>query len=281
MNARTARDEAQVRQPKYVAIYQTLATEIADGVHKPGDPLPSQRELSQRFEVTLMTIRQAVGMLKDEGLVDVRQGAGTVVSQGRFQYQLGPLRSLSEDFIASGQHMRTDVLGIARVQPPARVADRLGIDGEFVVAVERLRSADAEDRGLVPIILQTSYLREEYGGRVSMNALRDRSLYQVLDEDFGIRVGRAEETIVAAVLGEREARLLGTLEGAPALLSCRLTYDVHDVPVLDDWALLGADVALSATRLAERTTIHYAMHDSGKISDAVYRPPRSGGDPAR
>jgi GntR family transcriptional regulator len=252
---------ADARLPKYLAIYRTLAAEIADGKYPPGSALPAQRELSQRFGVTLMTVRQAVRLLEEDGLLNSRQGAGTFVAQNRFSYELGPLRSLSEDFSSMGLRMHTTVIGLGLTIPPASVSARLGTGDAHVLALERLRILVSDDEADpdTPLMIQTSYLRGEHAPKISIAALRERSLYQVLFEDLGIRVGRAEETVQATLLGEREGELLGYPAGAPALLSRRLTLSEDGTPVVDDRAVLSQEVVLSADRVATGAAVRYQL----------------------
>ena len=69
---RTLRD----RQPKYLTIHSDLRERIMSGQWSPGHPLPAQRELASEFGVSIMTVRQALQLLTDDGLIDTRHGSG-------------------------------------------------------------------------------------------------------------------------------------------------------------------------------------------------------------
>ena len=91
-----SRPTAAERQPKYLRIHGLLRDRITTGQWPAGSPLPAQRELADEFGVSLMTLRQALQLLIDDGLVDTRHGSGTYVAE-RYAYDLGHLRSFAGD----------------------------------------------------------------------------------------------------------------------------------------------------------------------------------------
>lgn len=246
----------QLRQPKYLQIYDDLAQSIRTGQHPPDKPLPSQRELSQRYGVTIMTLRQALQLLEDEGLVETRHGSGTFVAGPRYAYDLGHLRSFAQDMAVAGAAVQTQVVSAKLVPAPATVAARLGLpQGGRAYAVRRLRSIDGR-----PVVLQDSYLPPALGRRLRSADLESQSLYDVLETQHDLAVARAIESIRPVVLAPADAVLLGREPGAPALSSYRLSLDRDDRPVIDDLALLAGDaVEITATRNAEALQLSYAL----------------------
>ncbi|GAA1296552.1 GntR family transcriptional regulator [Saccharothrix xinjiangensis] len=249
MNGRRSGLESRV--PKYLAIYRVLADRIAGG-HYPADaPLPAQRELVEEFDVSLMTVRQAVQALEADGLLETRHGVGTFVRQPGFSYGLTGLRSLAQELVEQGIELETEVLGANLVDPPADVGARLRVPaGGRVLAVERLRGA-----GGSPLLLQTSYLSPGASG-IDAGQLRERSLYRVLEE-LGTPVREASETIRAVALTPGQADVLNLPPGSPALLSCRLSRGDGGVPLVDDRALLVGDAVITAERAASGTNLSY------------------------
>src|SRR5215469_8268814 len=139
------------RQPKYLRIHSNLRERITSGHWPPGSPLPSQRELAAEFGVSIMTLRQALQLLTDEGLIETRHGSGTFAA-AHYAYDLGHLRSFASDLIAQGAKITTELLAAEAVSPPADVAARLGAPGG-VLRLRRLRLSEGR-----PLIVQTSYL---------------------------------------------------------------------------------------------------------------------------
>ncbi|MGM1058699.1 GntR family transcriptional regulator [Saccharothrix sp. Mg75] len=255
------------RVPKYLAIYRVLAERIEAGHYEPDAPLPAQRELVEEFDVSLMTVRQAVQALEADGLLETRHGVGTFVRRPAFSYGLTGLRSLSQELVEQGIELSTEVLGASVAAAPADVAGRLGLPADApVLAVERLRSTSAG-----PLVLQTSYLPEALGARVDVDALRRQSLYRLLDE-LGTPVRQAGETIRAVALTDAEAALLDRAPGSPALLSCRLSRGEDGAPLVDDRALLvGDDTVITAERAVTGTNLSYghAAHGAAVRGAAV------------
>ncbi|MFD0201981.1 MULTISPECIES: GntR family transcriptional regulator [Saccharothrix] len=246
---RTGR-EYETRVPKYLAIYRVLADRIADGRYPPDAPLPAQRELVEEFDVSLMTVRQAIQALEADGLLETRHGVGTFARRPAFAYGLTGLRSLSQDLVEQGIELETEVLDARLVVPPADVGTRLGVaEGDRVLAVERLRRTHA-----VPLLLQTSYLPEELG--IGAEQLRRHSLYRLLEES-GRPVRQASETIQAVALTADQARVLQREPGSPALLSCRLSRGEDGTPLVDDRALLVGDTVITAERAVTGTNLAY------------------------
>jgi GntR family transcriptional regulator len=250
---RTGR-EYETRVPKYLAIYRVLADRIADGRYPADAPLPAQRELVEEFDVSLMTVRQAIQALEADGLLETRHGVGTFVRRPAFAYGLTGLRSLSQDLVEQGIELETEVLDARLAVPPGEVGARLGVaEGGRVLAVERLRSTRPS---AVPLLLQTSYLPEAIGARIDVEELRGRSLY-VLLEELGRPVREASETIQAVALTAGQARVLRREPGSPALLSCRLSRGEDGTPLVDDRALLVGDTVITAERAATGTNLAY------------------------
>lgn len=239
--------------PKYVSIYRELKAAIGDGELAPGQPLPSQRQLSEVFGVTLMTLRQALALLTEDGLVSTEHGRGTFVAHRPYRLPLGPLGSFAEEMRRSGRRLRTEVLDFARTRAPAAVVERLSLRTELAFRLVRLRHID--DR---PLLLQTSYLPLSLGRRIAVDQLTDRSLYTVLDEDLELRVARATETIQAISLTDDDAKVLQRNPSQPALLSNRLTLTDGDRPIVDDRAIMPGDsVLISAERGPEQLHVSF------------------------
>ncbi|HMH90232.1 MAG TPA: GntR family transcriptional regulator [Streptosporangiaceae bacterium] len=291
-----ARRSATERQPKYLRIYTELRDRIIGGQWPAGSSLPAQRELADEFGVSMMTLRQALQLLADEGLVGTRHGLGTYVAP-RFAHDLGHLRSFASDLAAQGAEVTTRLLDAAALAPPEAVGARLGGPAE-VLRLRRLRLVGGR-----PVILQTSYLPVPLPGGVDPRDLvtptdrgapagdpdrpaadgdlgrhggdprhpadgrdpdrpadgGDPGLYTLL-ADRGLAVARATETITPTVLAPGDARDLGRPAGSPALLSHRISFTAAGDPVIDDHALLPGDsVAITANRSADQIKVSYTL----------------------
>ena len=247
-----ARRTAEDRQPKYLRIYAELRDRITSGRWPAGSSLPPQRDLAREFGVSIMTLRQALQLLTDEGLVAARHGSGTYVA-ARYEYDLGHLRSFAADLAGQGAEISTRLLATEIITPPEQVGARLGGPGQ-VLRLRRLRLAG--DR---PLIVQTSYLPLPLAAALDPAELARRGLYTVL-AGHGLAVTRAAETISPGALGTLEAGYLGRPAGSPALLSHRVSFTAAGLAVVDDHAVLPGDsVAITANRSADRLDVRYSL----------------------
>jgi GntR family transcriptional regulator len=240
------------RQPKYLRIHRNLRERISGGQWPPGSPLPSQRELADEFGVSIMTLRQALQLLTDEGLIETRHGSGTFAT-AHYAYDLGHLRSFASDLMTQGAKITTTVLAAETATPPADVAARLGSPAE-VFRLRRLRLSDGR-----PLIVQTSYLPAALTHVAQTEDLGRLGLYTILAQ-HGLTIARAQESISPTTLGPHDARDLGRPRRSPALVSHRISFTAAGAPLIDDHALLPADsVVITVNRTAERLEVHYSL----------------------
>ncbi|GGM16600.1 GntR family transcriptional regulator [Dactylosporangium sucinum] len=225
-------------EPRYRAIAADLAAKIHAGQYAPGSALPAQRELSSAYGVTLMTLRQALRQLSDEGLIVQQAGRGTFVSPPHLAYRLGSLRSLADDLREQGHEVRTTVVARATGTPPAHA----GL-GDPALRLERVREFAGR-----PSVHQVSWVRLVPGlldadfGRVP--------LYTAL-ADAGVAVARATETIRPGALPSGLQVYLHEPAGTPVFVSDRVTYALDGTAVVADRAvILGDAMEIRAERAA-------------------------------
>ncbi|WP_203903904.1 GntR family transcriptional regulator [Virgisporangium aliadipatigenens] len=235
---------------RYHEIAADLAAKILNGQYEPGAALPPQRELSATYRVTLMTLRQALRMLSDDGLVVQQPGKGTYVAPATMAYQLDTLRSLEEDLRDQGSEVRTEVLTQLVRRPPAAVAATLNLPvGRSALLLERVRHVGGR-----PGVHQVSW--------VVPTGLREtdftkHSLYAAL-AGTGMVVARAAERIRPEALPGIVARILGEPQGTPVFVSDRTTYLLDGTPVVTDRAtILGRVMEIRTERAAAGVSIRW------------------------
>jgi GntR family transcriptional regulator len=245
----------QSRLPKYLAIYDDLRARIDTGEWQSDDALPAQRELAASYGVTIMTLRQALQLLENDGLIEMRPGAGTFPANKRYTYNLLHLSGFADDLRAQGANVETHILGSAWEIPPPEVARSLRLGPtEQVLVVTRHRVIDTH-----PAVLQYSYIPRGMG--ISPDELVDASLYQVLSQ-HGYPVASANESITVTTLGAAEAELLARPELSPAMLSRRTNVTEDGTPVLHDTALIPSDIAeIHIDRGPQQLRVTYRIND--------------------
>jgi len=203
---------------------------------KPGDPLPSERELAERYGVARMTVRAEITRLAAEGMVARVQGRGTFVAEARVA-QAATLSSFTEDMRARGLTAGSQVLGQGTEPADDLVAGRLGIEpGAVVVRVRRVRTADGE-----PMALEEAFLAAERFGALAEEDLDGRSLFTVLEERFGARFPSADQQVVAVEIVGEDANLLRVAPGRAGLKFHTILLDADERPLAYAWSLFRGD----------------------------------------
>jgi GntR family transcriptional regulator len=223
--------------PRYHQIAESLRERIRGGALAPGARLDNQRRLARSFDVTVMTLRQALELLERDKLITRRHGLGTFVAAPSIDYDILQLRRLAGDLSAQGERVATRVLGSRSVAADRRVTTALGLAPRArVVVLERLRLVGGR-----PMSLQYSFLPPRLGEEVVRADLRHTPLHQVLEFKLGIIVRRARETVSAIRLGRREARELECRAGAPAFESERVSAEASGEAVVFDRVFIPGD----------------------------------------
>ena len=212
-------------------LYRRIETDVRDRIRSgdlaPGAQLPTEIELMDTYEVSRATVRQALRELLAEGLIEIRRGLGTYVTQRRFEHTIGGFYSFSREIERHGLVPGTRVLGLGVEPADEAVALALGVgQGTPVVALRRLRLAGDD-----PLVVETSYLpAARFPGleRVDFGQVR---LYDTLTNAYGCRPTRARETFEPVLVTADEAALLGQRRGEPALRVERVAFDQDDAPI--------------------------------------------------
>jgi len=204
--------------PLYLQLKRWIEDAVRRGAIKPGDALPSERDLAARVEMSRVTVRKAVQHLVRDGMLVQRHGSGTYVAPqpNRVEQSLSQLTSFTEDMARRGMTVRsvwldrglyapspeeTVVLGLSSADSVARIA-RLRISGDTPLAIERAA-------------ISSSILHDPHAIGTSLYAHLQKS---------GNRPVRAIQRIRAVSLGEDDAALLEVTPGVASLSIERTSY---------------------------------------------------------
>src|ERR1035438_5021596 len=135
--------------PIYLQIAEAVGSLLGSGVLPPGYVLPPERGLCEQFGVSRMTLRQAMGLLDREGLVDSRRGIGTVVRPSRLRKQQQELRSFSEEIRERGGRPESRMLSLVLATPSATLREFFGLrEDQKVYEIKRVRLNNGEPLAL-------------------------------------------------------------------------------------------------------------------------------------
>ena len=201
---------------KYLKVRDYLRI-VAEQELQPGDPVPSERDLCDRFGVSRMTVRQAVDALVVEGLLQRVQGSGTFVARPKIDLQVR-LTSFSEEMRRRGMSPSVRHLRAETVPADAAVAHALEIaPGDPVVHLHQLRLADEEPMSVEHTWLSAGLVPGLLDGDPPI------SLYAEL-ESRGLPPTWGEDTVDAGDADAEEARLLGIPPGRSVLRIARRAF---------------------------------------------------------
>ncbi|MBK3868619.1 UTRA domain-containing protein [Pseudomonas stutzeri] len=212
--------------PLYVQIRDDLRRKILEGSYLVHERLPSENELMNAFGVSRITIRQALRDLHNEGLVFSAQGKGTYVSKPKAVQNVQRLQGFGEAMAAQGYEATARLLSIQERKPPkAAIAALHLLAGEEVVEVKRVRYLNRE-----AVCVENSYFPLDIGRRMfGMDLSGD--IFPMLENAFGIALGRADISLDATLADEEHQHYLALKPGEPILRVERLTHDRAGRPI--------------------------------------------------
>ncbi|REK16615.1 MAG: GntR family transcriptional regulator [Actinobacteria bacterium] len=210
--------------PKHYEVRQWLRQHV-EGL-PPGTPVPSERSLSEQFNFSRTTVRQALHDLAVEGRIVRMQGRGTFVANPKVTQGL-QLTSYTEDMLAQGMRPGTRLIDATVTEAEPDVAAQLALEaGSPVARIERVRFANGE-----PMAVETVYLDHGRFPDIVDKLTDDSSLYALLESEYGVIPTEGEETIETVLASPVAWRLLGTEATTPMLALTRATRDSEGRPI--------------------------------------------------
>ncbi|MET7569595.1 GntR family transcriptional regulator [Streptomyces sp. NPDC005492] len=210
----------QARQLADLLRHELLADRFADGA------LPHETTLATEYGASRNTVRQALDLLRAEGLVERLPGVGTVVVARKYPHGLDRLMGLAETLREHGQ-VTNEVRTLGPAPAPAPVAARLRVQpGADVLYIERLRRLNG-----IPLSLDLTYLPLDIGTELLDADLENTDVFRLLESVTGQGLGHAEITLEAVNADVHSAAVLEAPRGTAVLMLERLTHLADGRPV--------------------------------------------------
>jgi GntR family transcriptional regulator len=192
----------------------------------PTGPLPHESVLAADYRASRNTVREALDLLRAEGLVERLPGVGTVVVAQKYPHGLDRLMGLAETLREHGR-VTNEVRTMGPVPAPAPVADRLHLpSGTDVLYIERLRRL-----GGLPLSLDLTYIPLDVGAALLGEDLENTDIFRLLETLTGRPLGHAEISLEAVNADAHSAAVLQAPHGAAVLMLERLTHLSDGRPV--------------------------------------------------
>jgi GntR family transcriptional regulator len=212
--------------PVYAQIENDIKEKIRNREYAPGEELPTERELTEFFGVSRMTIRQAISNLVHKGVLYRIPGKGAFVSKEVIEKKL-EIESFSEDMRKRGLIPGSNVIQFERVNPSDEVREKLQLaEGEKIYFLNRLRLANNE-----PIAIEYCYLPEKFFPNITKYNMVNCSLYTIMKEEYNIHFNYMKQSIKAASLSKKDAEMLLSKSKGVGLISERMIYNGEEIPV--------------------------------------------------
>ncbi len=212
--------------PLYYQLEEQIKKTIETEELQPGDALPSERELSESYQISRMTVRQAITNLVNKGYLFREKGKGTFVSSQKFEQNLQGLTSFTEDMKARNLVPGSKLLHFEIYPADKDIRATLSLkDEELIYKIKRLRLANNE-----PIAVETSYLPVSLVPGLTPDILAS-SLYTYIENELELTIGHASQTVEAAIVDAEDQQHLHINKGVPVLLIQRETFLENGTPL--------------------------------------------------
>jgi GntR family transcriptional regulator len=203
--------------PAYYQLKTMLQNKIQNGEYQEGELIPSERELSENFNISRMTVRQALNQLVVEGLIIREKGRGTFVARRKIEQR--NICSFSETVKLEGRIPSTKVLRFEKIPASQDICSILDLNkDELIYAIKRLRFADG-----IPVAIEEVFIPEYYLPGFERFKL-DTSLYRLIYQEYGYSIDFMDNKIEASIATQAEKKLLKIMSALPVLRITGISY---------------------------------------------------------
>ena len=216
--------DKEVKQTRYGKLVDTLR-EMIENEMKPHDLLPSERELTEIYQVSRTTVRQAMQELESMGYIYKKHGKGTFVSSiSSSIMNLSGTYSFTEQMKALGKAPTTQILSFKVIKANKYLSEQLDVfQGKKLIKIKRLRLADGK-----PMMIERSYLPFDKFELLTTEMLEEKPMYDLFNTEFHQIIKYAEEEFYASLVNERDAEYLGVPDDSASLNLIRKTYNISN-----------------------------------------------------
>lgn len=217
-----------IPMPLFQLVKESIRSKILDGTYAPHEKLPSEREMTEAFSVSRITIRQALSELQREGLIFKINGKGTFVSKPKARFDVSQLRGFGESAASIGQEAFSKLISISTGDPTKTIREKLQLEkDQNVTKIKRLRFLNRE-----PLAFDISYAASHIGERIGAADLQTRDIFDILENDCGILVSSAEVNAEAMICDEDLAQHLKLTKHGAVLHIERTILAENKTPIL-------------------------------------------------
>jgi DNA-binding GntR family transcriptional regulator len=221
----------ETKAPFYFRVAETLKGRIDSRKYHPGEIVPSEKELAREFGVSTITIKKAMHLLVDEGLVVRQRGVGTTVVRKEKEpvaiKLTGNFREWFDSVSGKFPKLEIDVLDVGTIPCPEHIRKRLAMPPrQDIWRMKRLRRFRNE-----PISYYINFAPPGIFDNIDQRVFEKRPFFEVLQEQFQNRITKIDQRVEAIVADMDVSSVLGIQFGEPLFYSEIIYFDNHDRPV--------------------------------------------------
>jgi len=217
-------------RPKYMQLARILKDKILKQEYKAEEQIPTEAELCEQYNVSRITVRQAINKLAQENLIERRQGRGTYVVHQKLRRNIAKVYSFSHDMVHLGLKPSSRMVELVVEDADPEMAEKLKLpqNNQRVTKIRRVRKAND-----TPILLETTFIPEYLCPDLIGKNFEKGSLYQILTEEYRLLPHHAEETYESIIMARKDAELLecGSSRPQPAFAIQRVTCLENGFPI--------------------------------------------------
>jgi GntR family transcriptional regulator len=213
--------------PLYYQLKQLLLAAMEHGQLKPGDILPTENQIQEKYDVSRTTVRKALSELEAEGKVSRYRGRGTFVAKPKVSHNPKEYPNLADHMMIQGMVAGWELISAEWILAPEDIAEQLRVNSnQRVFCLKRLRLENSD-----PIGYHIAYVSPLFANIIDATAFTDGGSLRYLRNQQILETSYANRVIEAVPAGPDEARLLNVPRGAPLLKINRLIFNAEDQPV--------------------------------------------------
>lgn len=219
-------DKSKGAAPLYYQLEQLIRKSIEDGEFSKGEIFPCEKQLMEIFDVSRVTVRQAMSNLAHDGYIQGERGVGTRVIFQKINESLKSVVSFSDEMKSHGIEMETSLCEVSSMPYDPYIASMLELEkGENIILIKRVRNAKG-----YPLVYSLTYVPSSFA--ISLDPVcYSESLYSYLKKEKGIIVASANDTLEAILADNTVSSMLKISEGAAVFKRTRISFDVGKRPI--------------------------------------------------
>lgn len=211
--------------PLYLQLVNIIKGDISKQILKEGDKIPAERELTEKYNISRSTVRQALSELEKQGLVYKIHGKGNFVSRKIINQDLSRFYSFSDEMVRQGKVPGNKILYLLSKNAGEQIANKLKINkNDKIFVLTRIRLANNE-----ALMYETTYLPYKRFKDLNEEDIESKGLYSTLKDKFSANFSYAEEIFYPCILNEEDSKFLNAIPGELGIIIERITYEGNHI----------------------------------------------------